>query len=822
MAAPTSLVVSTSIAIRCNDMRASSRLECWRPSTDSRPNFLSHAVYMTVRTSINTSEHMLTTLGLAAYLYLLEEKHDPTTIILAGDSAGGGMVLSMLVTLRDQGIPLPAGAILISPWVDLTHSFPSLGGDDKMDYIPSHGFIHKPSMSWPPPNADDMLEIETSSKKTTGKDSNLDKKEDRAAKKEAKAERVRGYSVQSGDRPPLGDIVDPSATGQDEDVWVSSNGKYSVGPKSQLSVQLEDVRVEIKDQIQMYATNHLLTHPLVSPVLQPTLGGLPPLLIQTGGGELLRDEQIYLAHKAAQPLAYIPPPSNNQTVESIQAQAASYKPTNVQLQVWDDLCHVTPTLSFTRPAKHMYRSIAQFGAWALARAQKKSIDILDDDDISFMSKDSSTSSESDKEGSGSSSDDPKSSNAEAKRLKAEKKATQDARVGRAGDPIPPFSSHMIRQRIDRHGRIYALAPKEELVALNIPSIDVGVPKTGPVSKWMKAQAQWNNKFSKQKIKIQKQRIKDMQKGFEGFEGETPPPTALAGRRIKGMKAQKAAKRSWGMSMWSGWGSKHDEATIVREKKADQNPDTEVSTSVEDPAHTLDGAASSKPERSRATGLAAPDVKRSRSRSRHSAVTDQGQTGVPMDDLTKIESIVPHPGLADATTLAPERSASPLPSPTSELGSPGLPPNIIVSDNPGNDSTIIPATDTLTTRPTAGGIAYPFSLKVDGPDGKDVNASTLTLASVNITTPPAVDDAQNEEKQLGSMEAVTETVNEQILKEERPHVERYFTAGQGAGLFSSGVPEARVGEGETVERPGVERFETAQDGLETLAAGSEKQ
>jgi acetyl esterase/lipase len=97
---------------------------------------------------MDTLEQTLTTLGLAAYLYLLEEKHDPTTIILAGDSAGGGMVLSMLVTMRDQGIPLPAGAILISPWVDLTHSFPSLGGDDKMDYIPSHGFIHKPSMSW--------------------------------------------------------------------------------------------------------------------------------------------------------------------------------------------------------------------------------------------------------------------------------------------------------------------------------------------------------------------------------------------------------------------------------------------------------------------------------------------------------------------------------------------------------------------------------------------------------------------------------------------------------------------------------------------------
>ena len=93
-------------------------------------------------------EVLLITLGLAAYLYLLGENHDPSTIILAGDSAGGGMVLSILVTLRDQGIPMPAGAILISPWVDLTHSFPSLGGDGKMDYIPPHGFVHKPSMSW--------------------------------------------------------------------------------------------------------------------------------------------------------------------------------------------------------------------------------------------------------------------------------------------------------------------------------------------------------------------------------------------------------------------------------------------------------------------------------------------------------------------------------------------------------------------------------------------------------------------------------------------------------------------------------------------------
>jgi acetyl esterase/lipase len=145
--------------------------------------------------------------------------------------------------------------------------------------------------------------------------------------------------------------------------------------------------VEIKDQIQMYASNHLISHPLVSPILQPSLGGLPPLLIQTGGGEMLRDEQIYLAHKAANPTKY--PPGDAFLDESPhnhnRNQVNRWKPTDVQLQVWDDLCHVAPTLSFTRPAKYMYRSIAQFGAWALARAQKTEIEILDDDDVSVIS-----------------------------------------------------------------------------------------------------------------------------------------------------------------------------------------------------------------------------------------------------------------------------------------------------------------------------------------------------------------------------------------------------------------------------------------------------
>lgn len=367
-------------------------------------------------------------------------------------------------------------------------------------------------------------------------------KEDRAAEKEAKTERIRGYSVNT-EKPDLDALLNSDEA---TDTWVSPDGKYGVGPKGMLSVQLDSTaRIEIKDQIQLYAANHLLTHPLVSPALQPSLGGLPPLLIQTGGGELLRDEQIYIAHKAAHPEAYLPPPSNNQTAEEIEAQAHKHKPTNVQLQVWDDLCHVAPTLSFTRPAKHMYRSIAQFGAWALARAQHTSIDILDDDDISFVSTDSDTDSDTGSDNAKDSKKNKKSNPETEPHMGTDgviDKGQHEARVGKAGDSLPPFEHHMIRQRIDRHGYIYRLADKKDLVALNLARSEVGVPKPGPVNKWMKASQQWNGKFAKQKIKIQQQRMKEMQAGFERFEGETPPPTALAGRRIKGMKKEKAAKK----------------------------------------------------------------------------------------------------------------------------------------------------------------------------------------------------------------------------------------------------------------------------------------
>lgn len=58
----------------------------------------------------------------AAWRWLLDSGCDPATTALAGDSAGGGLTLATLVALRDAGEPMPAGAVMISPWTDLTCS----------------------------------------------------------------------------------------------------------------------------------------------------------------------------------------------------------------------------------------------------------------------------------------------------------------------------------------------------------------------------------------------------------------------------------------------------------------------------------------------------------------------------------------------------------------------------------------------------------------------------------------------------------------------------------------------------------------------------
>ncbi len=569
---------------------------------------------------------------LAAYLYLLIVQ-EPEEIILAGDSAGGGMVVSILVTLRDQGLPLPAGAVLISPWADLTHSFPSVAGDSELDYIPARGFMQKPSASWPPPDDDEIGQL------SRGQSAAEDQQSCQAeAGKGSAVRRLIGMETNTMPDLSLAPVLDEDCQPANT---IAGHGHH-------LSIELEGKLVILKDQIQLYTTNQLLSHPLVSPVLQPSLGGLPPLLILTGGGEILRDEQIYLAHKVANPSKYPLSSIHQAEHDPNNAIVDRYPPTDVQLQVWDDLCHVAPTLSFTRPAKFMYRSIAQFSAWALARAQRRSIEITDDDDVSVISSGS--------EGSSS------VLSSELDELDAQN-AEGVSHVGRAGDPLPMFKNHMIRQRVDRHGVIYDMAPESDIPALQMPASDVGVIKPGPLGKWLAAKKAWDTRYAPEKRKVQKRRIQEMkQGGFELFgDDERPPPSALVGRRKKDRganEAERKKKKSWGMMLWSLWGSKHDESTIRREEEMIQEEEEDAKskmattngaplngdgipkdpkTQAERPRATSIGSRSRARRKSNVKSIrsdADNDPSEHRPRRRTVTVSDQGQTEGGLDELRR--------------------------------------------------------------------------------------------------------------------------------------------------------------------------------------------
>lgn len=57
--------------------------------------------------------------AVAVYRALLSAGHAPQKIVVAGESAGGGLTLSLMLALRAAGVPLPASAALFSPWTDL-------------------------------------------------------------------------------------------------------------------------------------------------------------------------------------------------------------------------------------------------------------------------------------------------------------------------------------------------------------------------------------------------------------------------------------------------------------------------------------------------------------------------------------------------------------------------------------------------------------------------------------------------------------------------------------------------------------------------------
>ena len=77
--------------------------------------------------------------AVAAYEWLLAQGVDARRLAISGDSAGGGLALAAMLALREKGHPLPACAVLMSPWVDMEMLGESLIANDAIDPM-----VHRP------------------------------------------------------------------------------------------------------------------------------------------------------------------------------------------------------------------------------------------------------------------------------------------------------------------------------------------------------------------------------------------------------------------------------------------------------------------------------------------------------------------------------------------------------------------------------------------------------------------------------------------------------------------------------------------------------
>lgn len=279
-------------------------------------------------------------------------------------------------------------------------------------------------------------------------------------------------------------------------------------------------------------------------------------------------------------------------------------------------------------------------------------------------------------------------------------------VGKAGDVLPPFKSHMIRQRVTRHGVIFPLAPASELPGCTMPRELVGVVKEGTVKKWLKQKNEWDRRYASTKKKVHKKFVQDLIVGYEGFgEGELPPPSALAGRRKKGDKeVTGVAKRakSVGLAMWSGWGSKHDKMTMDREEKAEKDGADGVEFTAATAAEGEGARSYSEIERQGTAAPSSPPPRSPmspRSRSRRVTVRDERQTE-EADDVDENTSVA---------QLLANREEKEAKKPVPLLLTPDYTPEV--------------GTGTTGKRPYVDGIAVPFSIKKEAD-----TASMMTLTS----------------------------------------------------------------------------------------------
>ncbi|SPO34874.1 uncharacterized protein PSFLO_00345 [Pseudozyma flocculosa] len=300
---------------------------------------------------------------LASYLFLIRPppgaKHkaiDPSKLVIAGDSAGGGLSLALLTILRDMDLPMPAGAVLISPWCDMTHSFPSILQNTATDIpgIETDEGPDSPERKVPIGVEGDGPDTTKSRRRSRSSQrrrslSAARKSEDAGDMTTSKNPREQAVKGASGDRSYVNGVPPPPKLLYSEPIEVRTEDP-------------DKANIQLRSQIQLYATNAQLTHPLCSPILHGSLGGLPPLYIIAGNAEVLRDEIIYLAHRAANPRRYPLRADLLERSERARQNAARFddQPTKVHLQVYDDMCHVLTLFAFTTQSRFAYRAIASF------------------------------------------------------------------------------------------------------------------------------------------------------------------------------------------------------------------------------------------------------------------------------------------------------------------------------------------------------------------------------------------------------------------------------------------------------------------------------
>jgi len=369
---------------------------------------------------------------------------------------------------------------------------------------------------------------------------------------------------------------------------------------------------------------------------------------------------------------------------------------------------------------------------------------------------------------------------------------------------------MIRQRVDRHGNIYPLEPASSLVACNIPPTEIGVIKPGPVRKWLAAKGEWDTKFASQKRKVQRRRAKEFAEGYEQFgNGEVPPPSALAGRRLKGSEMRAAKnKKSMGMSLWSVWGSKHDEKTKVLEDKLDKVPETSVATATDGKGARPVSDNRTVPGTEKNLKLPQEDNK-SRSRSRRRTVVDRGQTGSKIF-LPSHESNEDTPA---AVLLKSQYGESAI-----QKDDPLLPAFVKDSDKASEIPGIKVHEEYDLKRPKADGIAFPFTVK-----GHQATASMTTLTS-DIGVPPAKDVVLDGALESGISPPPTQDSAVAVSSKQKAevaagtHNQRVEEDDDKTPVPSPGIDEKVIVGGAVFkegQRPPMETFVTAQSHLTTL-------